>query len=32
MKEAADLVIEATNEQDGFAAAIERYILGNGSD
>ena len=32
VKEAADLVIEATNEQDGFAAAVERYILGDGSD
>ena len=30
VKEAADLVIGATNEQDGFAAAIERYLLGWG--
>ena len=27
---AADLVIPATNEQDGFAQAVRRYILGDG--
>ena len=30
VKEAADLVMALTNEQDGFAAAIERHLLGWG--
>ena len=31
VKEAADLAIAATNEEDGFAKAVQRYVLGDGA-
>jgi Cof subfamily protein (haloacid dehalogenase superfamily) len=30
VKEAADLAVAATNAEDGFAKAVERYVLGDG--